>query len=434
MSYDGAYMTIASGATVYTLNNNSTGFSVALGNQAGYQNQANNAIAIGNYAGYQNQTANSIILNASGPGALGTGLNAVVQGFYVAPIASCVASSSQSFSILGYGSDNQVVQTGLTVLPDTGTFNLNAPVGSTTSGILSSRYYLASVGDNQDANGINNNVYGPWYGVGWSGIPGFTNVPCLCGYYGVSMRSGGGYIILTEAGRVGIGRTNPGTVLHLSGVSTTYSTGQLFISDGNNSTTNILRVYSYYGGSLYTSFSSLQSVVEGSGASYLCLNPGGGNVGIGTTNPTAALQVNGSLAKSSGTFDIAHPLHPTTKRLVHSFIEGPRCDLIYRGTVALTNGIATVDINRQCTHNTVGAMEHGTFEALCANPDVFLQNRTGFGRVIGTIQGGTLTITCENNTATDLISWMVVAERADPFIKQWDRTDNDGYLITEYSQ
>jgi hypothetical protein len=108
--------------------------------------------------------------------------------------------------------------------------------------------------------------------------------------------------------------------------------------------------------------------------------------------------------------------------------------LIYRGTVALTNGVATVDINRQCTHNEVGAMEHGTFEALCANPDVFLQNRTGFGRVIGTIQGGILTITCENNTATDLISWMVVAERADSFIKQWDRTDNDGYLITEYTQ
>jgi hypothetical protein len=114
ISYDGSYITISSGATVYTLNNNSTGFSVALGNQAGYQNQANNAIAIGNYAGYQNQTANSIILNASGQGASGLGLNAVAQGFYVAPIASYTASSAQSFALLGYGigmaGDNQITQ------------------------------------------------------------------------------------------------------------------------------------------------------------------------------------------------------------------------------------------------------------------------------------------------------------------------------------
>jgi hypothetical protein len=27
---------------------------------------------------------------------------------------------------------------------------------------------------------------------------------------------------------------------------------------------------------------------------------------------------------------------------------------------------------------------------------------------------------------------MVIAERADPFIKQWDRTNPDGYLVTQY--
>jgi hypothetical protein len=79
-------------------------------------------------------------------------------------------------------------------------------------------------------------------------------------------------------------------------------------------------------------------------------------------------------------------------------------------------------------------MEHGTFEALCANISVFLQNQSGFGRVIGTVNDAILTIICENNTATDLIHWMVVAERVDPFIKQWDRTDNDGFLVTEYMQ
>ena len=144
--------------------------------------------------------------------------------------------------------------------------------------------------------------------------------------------------------------------------------------------------------------------------------------------------ITGSISKASGTFDISHPLYPNTKkRLIHSFIEGPRCDLIYRGTTILNNGIATVYIDKQCTYSSVGAMDEGTFEALCANPDLFLQNRTGFNNVIGSIQGAILTITCENNTSTDTISWMVVAERKDPFIKQWDKTDTNGYLITQYT-
>jgi hypothetical protein len=131
MSYDGSYITISSGATVYTLNNNSTGFSVALGNQAGYQNQANNAIAIGNYAGYQNQTANSIILNGSG-----AVVNAVVPGFYVAPIASYVVSPSGSYNLLGYGSDNQVVQSNAL-------FTMTDVNGTLVSGVASN-YFVAT--------------------------------------------------------------------------------------------------------------------------------------------------------------------------------------------------------------------------------------------------------------------------------------------------
>jgi hypothetical protein len=152
--------------------------------------------------------------------------------------------------------------------------------------------------------------------------------------------------------------------------------------------------------------------------------------------PTSGnLYIAGALSKGSGTFDIEHPLYPNTnKRLVHSFIEGPRCDLIYRGTVALTNGSATVYIDKQCTYTQEDAMDNGTFEALCANPDIFLQNRTGFNRVVGSIYRGILTITSENNTATDMISWMVIAERKDPFVKNWDRTDSNGYLNTQYTK
>ena len=77
-------------------------------------------------------------------------------------------------------------------------------------------------------------------------------------------------------------------------------------------------------------------------------------------------------------------------------------------------------------------MDEGTFEALCANPQIFLQNNQSFDRVRGAISGATLTITCETPAAVE-IEWMVIAERADPFIKQWDRTNPDGYLVTQYS-
>jgi hypothetical protein len=107
ISADGSYITVSNGTTVYQLNNNSNGFSLALGNKAGQQNQGQNAIAIGNFAGQINQSANSIVLNASG-----SVINPCMQGFYVAPIAQYTASSSTTFGLLAYGTDNQVVQFG----------------------------------------------------------------------------------------------------------------------------------------------------------------------------------------------------------------------------------------------------------------------------------------------------------------------------------
>jgi hypothetical protein len=108
--------------------------------------------------------------------------------------------------------------------------------------------------------------------------------------------------------------------------------------------------------------------------------------------------------------------------------------LIYRGKTTLVNGSAVVDINKECTHSPECAMDDGTFEALCANPQIFLQNNKSFDRVIGSISGCILTITCENPVSNMVIEWMVIAERVDSFIKQWDRTNPDGYLITQYTK
>ena len=121
ISSDGSYITVMNATTVYQLNNNSIGFSVAVGNQAGQQNQAQNAIAIGSFAGQQNQTANSIVLNATG-----AALNSYVPGFYVAPIQQYGASTGL-VNVLGYGSDNQVVQASVISLLPSG----NVGIGTT---------------------------------------------------------------------------------------------------------------------------------------------------------------------------------------------------------------------------------------------------------------------------------------------------------------
>lgn len=146
------------------------------------------------------------------------------------------------------------------------------------------------------------------------------------------------------------------------------------------------------------------------------------------------LQINGSLSKGSGSFDIQHPLHPddSNKRLVHSFVEGPRCDLIYRGQVILVNGIATINLDTDCVEEQDCGMSLGTFEALCANPQILLQNVTSFSKIRGRINGNILTIESQDTTSTDIISWSVIAERKDPYIKSWERTNTNGYLKTEY--
>lgn len=154
-----------------------------------------------------------------------------------------------------------------------------------------------------------------------------------------------------------------------------------------------------------------------------------GNTAILTmTTSNGNVDVHGALTKGSGTFKIDHPLDKDNKYLYHSFIEGPQYDLLYRGKVTLVGGTATVNID------TVSNMTEGTFVALTQNPDYYLQNNTGWDAVKGSISGNTLTITCQNSSSTDTISWMVVAERADDHIKATQLSDSDGHLIPEWNK
>lgn len=156
----------------------------------------------------------------------------------------------------------------------------------------------------------------------------------------------------------------------------------------------------------------------------------------GTTNVSAYITgsttITGTLSKPSGTFIIDHPHDPTNYDLAHGFVEAPRYDLLYRGAqhrVQLKKGRATVNID------VASNMSLGTFAALTREEEaeVFLQPAT-FARCIASpVKGGVFTITCEDTTSTQSVSWFVVAERQDAFVRSHldPNTDHEGRFIPE---
>ena len=144
-----------------------------------------------------------------------------------------------------------------------------------------------------------------------------------------------------------------------------------------------------------------------------------GNVG---TNGTFA-----TLSKSSGSFRIDHPLPAKTEthHLVHSFVEAPQADNIYRGKVELVDGSATVNID------TAAGMTEGTYVLLNTNTQCFTSNESGWTAIKGSVSGNTLTITAQDNTCTDTISWMVIGERHDQHMFDTSWTDENGKVIVE---
>lgn len=140
-----------------------------------------------------------------------------------------------------------------------------------------------------------------------------------------------------------------------------------------------------------------------------------------------SVAVIGAFSKGSGSFRIDHPLpeKEATHQLVHSFIEGPQIDLIYRGKVALVNGNAQINIDEKF------GMTAGTFVSLCRDTQCFTSNEDGWDCVRGSVTGAVLSIECQDLTCTDTVSWMVIGERHDKHIMDTDWTDEYGKIILE---
>ena len=156
---------------------------------------------------------------------------------------------------------------------------------------------------------------------------------------------------------------------------------------------------------------------------YFCVN--GSVTKAMTIATTGAVTIAGSLSKGSGSFRIDHPLKPDTHQLVHSFIEGPQADLIYRGKLTLVNGKAQANIDE------VSTMTEGTFEALCREVQCFTTNENGWDLVKGKVIGNIIYIESQNPNSTDEISWMVIGERKDTHMMDTKWTDEQGKVIVE---
>ena len=177
-------------------------------------------------------------------------------------------------------------------------------------------------------------------------------------------------------------------------------------------------------------FSDVKFYVKGSDATssnYAALFVNGSGTNLFNIRNDGAVTVFGSLSKGSGSFRIKHPLlsKKSTHQLVHSFIEGPQADLIYRGKIRLSAGKAIINIDEAST------MTEGTFEALCREVQCFTTNETGWDAVKGKVTGNILTIESQNIESTDEISWMVVGERQDEHIMDTEWTDDEGKVIVE---
>ena len=137
------------------------------------------------------------------------------------------------------------------------------------------------------------------------------------------------------------------------------------------------------------------------------------------------VQVHGSLSKSSGSFKIDHPLKPDTHDLVHSFVEGPQADNLYRGVSELINGKIVIDLDDYFD------MTSGTFLALNRDIQAFVNNEDGWDLVKAKVMGSQLIIESKNKKSSAKVSWLVIGERQDKEIYKSTLTDNSGRIIVE---
>ena len=312
-------------------------------------------------------------------------------------------------------------------VPFTVTAAASAFGGQNTTGVFGdTASFAAGVGGGITLSGRYNSSSSQ---VGFAAIRGRKENSTDGDYDGVltfATRPNGGVMTeqmrINSSGRVGIGTTSPTNVLEVDNGSSQCFARISTTNTGSGVAGLIIA------NSSKTAYNDGIKIKHGAG---VALVTGLDDTSICRFSPldgaSGNFHVFGALSKGSGSFLIDHPLESKkdTHNLVHSFVEAPQADLIYRGKIALSDGSATVNID------TVSGMSEGTFVALNRNVQCFTTNETGWSAVKGSVSGNILTITAEDNSCSDTISWLVIGERQDQHMKETTWTDNDGKVIVE---
>ena len=290
---------------------------------------------------------------------------------------------------------------------------------SNTSGTRQSAYGMYSSVQVEDTDNNDGKMYYVWGSYSKGRVDGI-NCANLRGAYNLAQ---------CADNATGQGRT----------VDSAYGTYSNMVNDGNQTTiTNAYGVYANVnqddiGGAMtnaYGVYSKLDRDAGTGGTGHLFRGDFDGTWstkrGLWLTGDTEN-SVNGTFSAASKDFKIPHPLPELseTKNLVHTCIEAPAHDLIYRGKSELVDGFATINLD------TKFRMTEGTFVALNRKIQCFTSNESDWSAVRGSVSGNILTIECQDSSSTATVSWMVIGERQDDKVKSIVTTDADGNLILE---